>query len=111
MLKTKCLSFTHACFVALLCSLLLTANVFAQVSVSGAISGIVVDTSGAVIPNAEITVTNQGTGSERQARTNASGGFIIVGLEPGGYSVKVTMQGFATAVRSGLVLTANNRLS
>src|SRR5689334_21085436 len=111
MLKTKWLSFTHACFVALLCSFLLTTNVFGQVSVSGTISGNVVDASGAVIPNAKVAVTNQGTGAERQASTNANGSFVVVGLEPGGYSVKVSMQGFATAVRTGLVLTANDRLS
>src|SRR5262252_2325968 len=98
---------------ALLGLLLVTGSVSlrAQVSVAGIISGAVVDASGAVIPNATITVTNEGTGAERKATSNGSGSFVVVGLEPGTYSVGVALQGFGPATRKGLVLTANERLS
>jgi hypothetical protein len=97
--------------LALICVYCLTTNLPAQVSVAGSISGTVIDASGAVIPGATIAVTNEGTGARRQTIANASGGFVVVGLDPGSYSVSVSMIGFASKTRTGIVLTANERLS
>jgi hypothetical protein len=83
----------------------------AQVSVAGSISGTVVDTSGAVIPGAAITIINEGTGTKRQTVTNASGGFVMVGLDPGSYTISISMTGFGSKTRTGMTLTANERLS
>ncbi len=85
------------CLVGLFCAAFLTTNLDAQVSVAGSISGAVVDSSGAVIPGATITITNEGTGMKRMAVTNASGSFVVVG--------------FVSKTRTGVVLTANERLS
>src|SRR5215467_13487480 len=99
------------CLVALACICTLSTPLAAQVSVAGSISGTVLDTSGAVIPGAAVTITDEGTGVKREVVTNASGGFVVVGLDPGSYSVSVSMTGFATKTRTRLTLTANERLS
>jgi hypothetical protein len=101
----------HLCLVALACICTLSSELVAQVSVAGSMSGTVLDTSGAVIPGAIVTITNEGTGVKRQVVTNASGGFVVVGLDPASYSVGVSMSGFATKTRTGMILTANERLS
>ena len=70
----------------------------------GEITGVVQDASGAVVPNASVTVTNTETNVARDALTNPSGLYSFPGLVPGTYSVKVTAPGFDTAVKSGIVL-------
>src|SRR6266496_3712822 len=65
----------------------------------GEITGKVVDTSGAVIPGVEITVTNVGTGRTRTGITSESGAYRITLLPSGSYSVKAALTGFKTSVR------------
>ena len=68
--------------------LLVAAFAFAQ-SDNSTISGIVKDSSGAVIVNAKVTVTNEGTGFERQATTNETGFYTVPNIPPGYYTVTV----------------------
>ncbi len=56
------------------CALAMFASVvFAQSASTGALTGTVTDSSGAVIPGVTVTATNQGTGQERSDTTNAEG--------------------------------------
>jgi len=75
---------------------------------TGAISGAVTDQSGAVVPNANITITNKATGTSRQLITNAEGLFSAPALLAGEYEVKVELSGFRTAVRSAQVLAGSD---
>lgn len=75
--------------------LMTTAGLMAQ---SGTITGKVVDASGGIIPGAEVTITNTGTGDARTAVTNDAGTFRVTNLIPGNYQVKVALTGFKTAV-------------
>jgi len=83
---------------------------------TGQIVGAIADESGAVIPNAQITVSNLDTGQTFNGRSNSSGNFSIAALPPAQYEVKVEAQGFGTAVRKnvrvevGKVLTLNTAL-
>ncbi len=52
------------------------------------------DSTGAVVPGASITITNQETGLKRSAKTDDAGRFNFPQLKPGAYSVKVEAQGF-----------------
>lgn len=61
---------------------------------TGMVSGTAQDPSGAVVPNATVTLTNLGTGATRTAKTGPSGEYTITNLQPGNYSVSVTAQGF-----------------
>src|SRR6267378_3731394 len=62
------------------------------------IQGTVTDSSGAVVPDAKVTVTNTATGVASRAVTSSSGTFTITDLIPGAYTVKIEKPGFATAV-------------
>jgi hypothetical protein len=68
--------------VALLLAVMLCASAKAQTT-TGAVYGTVVDTSGAVVPNASITVTNVQTGTKKTVQTNAGGDYIFLVLDPG----------------------------
>jgi len=76
-------------------------------TVEGMITGTVFDASGAAIPNATVTITNEGTDIS-QTRTAASDGVYRFPLvPPGTYTVTVTASGFAKNVTKGLVVEAS----
>ncbi len=97
-------------FVALMITLAEGSRPFAQ-TVTGTISGTVMDASGQVIPNAAVKLLNERTGEIRSSSTNESGGFSFAALLPGSYTVKVEQRGFRSLERQGNVLTANEHLS
>jgi hypothetical protein len=66
------------------------------------LSGTVVDSSGAVIPGADIVAKNAATGAETRALSDSSGRFTIPALEPGDYTVTVSLMGFKTAALTGI---------
>ena len=76
---------------------------WAQVS-TGTIVGTVEDSSGAVIPNAEISIRQIATGEVRVSRTNGTGEFNVPFLQPGGYSVTATAGGFKSKALTGITL-------
>lgn len=84
----------------------MTLPVLAQNPV-GAIRGIVTDPQGAVIQNANITVTNKATGDVRKASTGGDGIYLVSALLPGEYEVKIEAQGFSTQLLSVLVQVGN----
>jgi hypothetical protein len=77
----------------------LAAPVYAQGGgATTSLSGLVVDTSGALIPGATVAVRNNATAGEFQSVTNESGTFTIPALHAGSYTVTVTLAGFKKAV-------------
>jgi protocatechuate 3,4-dioxygenase beta subunit len=62
--------------------------------VGATLSGTVYDTSGAIIPRAEITLTNQATGDGRRTVSNEYGYFAFASIVPATYAVRVSLQGF-----------------
>ena len=70
----------------------------------GTIVGHVTDPSGAVIPNAKVTVTNTDTGVANTYTTNGAGDYNAPALNPGNYSVSVEAQGFSRGSSAKLVL-------
>ncbi len=72
----------------------LTSPALAQ-TVTGSVSGTVTDTSGAVVPSAQVSVHNVATGVDTQATTNAAGVYSIRFLPIGRYEATVTASGFA----------------
>ena len=85
---------------------LFAAQAFAQ---EATLVGTVTDSSGAVIPNAAITITNMGTGQTRKLASNDSGQYVATALPIGTYDVKVQASGFSLADTTGVVLNVGDR--
>jgi len=93
-----------ATFVALLFSPLALAPVSAQV-VGATLSGTVTDQSGAVVPQATISIKNTATGITRASTTSTAGFYTVPNLLPGSYEITATASGFSTEVQTGITLT------
>ena len=74
--------------------------------VAGAtLTGTVTDSSGATLPNAQVTITDVATGVTRTVTSNAAGLYVAPNLLPGNYEVKVAATGFKTQLQKGITLT------
>lgn len=96
--------------VACLCLLAVqTQRAFAQVD-EGSITGIVADTSGAVVPGARVTLLNTAVGLSLETTTNASGEYTFSPVRIGPYSVTVTASGFSTTTQQNLQVAVDQHL-
>ena len=86
--------------------LVLAANLFSQ-SFLGSINGTVTDSTGAVVPDSAITLTEVATGIQQAKKSDAAGNFSFPDLKPGTYMVMVSRVGFKEARSSDIILTAN----
>ncbi len=95
--------------------LLSTTLLLAQ-SDTSQITGYVRDASGAAVPNAKVTITNENTGIERSTNSNNDGNYILTNVTPGYYTINVELTGFKkfvqkqTKVDASLPLTVNVNL-
>jgi hypothetical protein len=103
---------SHAGFVTALVSLvaisvLLSPPLKSQ-SFYGSIVGTVTDASGAIVPSANVTITNIGTNETRTDKTDASGAYRFVNLVPANYKVEVTKANFKRFLRSPIPVQVGN---
>jgi hypothetical protein len=77
----------------------------------GAITGRIVDSSGAVVPSATVTITNKATGVAVTSSVDADGEYQVLTLIPGTYSVKATATGFDSVLRDDIHLHVQDQLS
>src|SRR2546421_8663155 len=82
---------------------------------TGSIQGTVTDPSGAVVPDANITISNRATGQASKLGSSSSGSYASGALIPGEYRVQVQKQGYASQelqvrVQVGTVTAGNARL-
>jgi hypothetical protein len=88
------------CFaLALLCA----PSIASAQTDSGRISGFTKDENGAFIPGADISVTNDRTGEERNITTNSDGGFAVIGLKAAVYTVTASTKGLGAKVQNVVV--------
>ena len=76
-------------------------NAFSQ---TAQVTGRISDQSGAVVPGAQITLTNTATGINRESVSNNEGYFTIPLVQPGDYRIAVKKDGFKPVVQSGITL-------
>jgi Carboxypeptidase regulatory-like domain len=86
-------------------------SAMAQTASQGALTGMVTDQQGAVIPGAEIRIQNTGTGSFIGTLSNAEGRYTIPNVQPGTYDVTIKKQGFTTAKFSNQVVEVGQQLT
>ena len=78
-------------------------------SVSGTILGTVSDSSGAVVSNVKVIVTNEGTGLTRTVTSDANGDYVVPSIPTGRYTVVAEMTGFKTLALSNIDLGVDQR--
>ena len=93
----------------MICLLAALPAVYGQ-SVTGQISGIVVDPAGAIVPGATVQLTHDLSKPVRKFTTESNGSFIFTGLVPGAYSLHVTQPGFKAYDQKGITVAAQERV-
>src|SRR5262245_20838240 len=89
---------------------LFTVPVALSQQATGSISGSVRDSSGLAVDRSQLRLVNTATGAERVAQTNDSGDFVITSVDPGQYKLSLQAPGFKTFERTGITLSASERL-
>ena len=77
----------------------------------GTITGTVTDSSGALVPNATVTILDVSTNTPRETKTNAEGVYRVFGLRPGAYKVKVTAPNMGTTEVTGIQVNGSDVLN
>jgi hypothetical protein len=93
-------------FIVALLMLALASIAVAQTSL-GTITGIVKDPSGALVANAQVTITQLGTNVSRSTVTNSAGIYRFEAVLLGSYKLKVVAAGFASTEATGIAVNAN----
>jgi hypothetical protein len=84
-----------------LCVALMPCKMLAQLT-TGNITGTATDQTGAVIPNAKMTLTNDGTGTSITIHSASTGTYAFEGVNPGSYTLHTSAQGFGDQVNKGI---------
>ena len=90
--------------IALLSLSVLTAGHAVGQTTTVALSGVIRDISGSVVPGARISARNTQTGATRATTTDDDGRYSLTNLGPGQYEVRAEQAGFKTALQSGVIL-------
>src|SRR5919197_3532495 len=95
----------HSFLTIMLC-LAVASSAAAQSQITtGVIDWTFVDTSGAVLPGADVEVRNVDTNLARNLTTDRDGRFVALQLPPGRYTVTLKLSGFATLVQEGVIVS------
>jgi Carboxypeptidase regulatory-like domain len=94
-----------SCFALALLSMVSSPRLLGQSSATGALTGTVKDSSGAVVPNVTVTATSVGTDQARTSTTDGSGTYKFAFLSPGAYKLKFEAAGFNTAEVPSVTIT------
>jgi hypothetical protein len=78
---------------------------------SATVSGSVQDSQGGALPGATVTLTSRTQGNTLTATSDAEGRYVFPIVRPDGYTLRIGIQGFKTAERTNVVVTANDRFS
>jgi len=92
------------------CQLAVPAGSFGQ-GYFGSVTGVLTDSSGAVIPGAKLTLTDQNKGYAFNTTSDGVGRYLFRSIPPGVYSVTASMQGFEKSVRTGIALDVNQNVT
>src|SRR6202043_1275682 len=76
---------------------------------TGSVVGVVSDPSGAAIPGATVTLSNEASGVSRSVTTNGDGEYQFAAVIPGTYSVQATAQNFESAVSTHIEIDVQSR--
>jgi hypothetical protein len=89
-------------FVVIVLFLSFAGQASSQAVDSQQITGVVTDPTGAAVPNAQVTVTNEATRVTRTVRSNDDGNYTVLNLPVGVYTIATVMQGFKKSILTGV---------
>jgi len=96
---------------ALLCVACLVAATNPDVALSqtsiATLTGIVQDSTGGVVPEVTVSITNTDRNTTQSTRTNEAGTYVLPALNPGNYSIDAELPGFKRFVREGVFIQVN----
>src|SRR5919108_6678626 len=96
---------------ALLVALALMPGIALAQITTGTVTGIVRDPSGAVIPGATVVLTSETRGTKSApAVTNETGNYVFPNITPDTYTVDVTLDGFKSVRRRGIIVSGGDRV-
>ena len=101
----------YICALRLLLLILCVTTLSIAQSTDATISGLIVDPSGRVIPDADIEVLNEATGVHYNNKANGAGIYTVSILPPGQYRVQVSKVGFKTLIKPGIVLNVQSAVA
>src|SRR6202158_4303988 len=96
-------------FVLIILVLVISRSAWAQATAS--LNGTVHDSTGAVVPDADVTLLDTQKGSERKTATNDAGIYVFVSIPPGVYNLTVDKVGFARSTQEKLTLLVNQSIT
>jgi len=108
--RTWC-SLASSIVILLVASLLAVPGVLGQGAYQAQIRGVVTDQSGAVVANATVTITNDGTNIAQTAKTDEHGQYFLQGLRPSSYTIKAQASGFQIDEKKNIVLQVDQQTS
>ena len=95
-----------AVFALTICLISAAMPAAAQTAGEGSIQGTVTDSTGAVVPNAAVTATNNATNVATVQKSSSAGFYNISPVQPGTYTMQVAAQGFKILVQDNVVVDA-----
>jgi len=98
-------------FILFIASLFFLASATVAQSPNATITGIVLDSSGAVIVSAEVIVVNDASGVHYSSKTNADGIYVVTNIAPGLYRLQVSRIGFKTLIKPYVILNLEDALA
>jgi hypothetical protein len=99
--------FSFLCFILIL---LIPSSVLGQVY-SGSLTGVIKDPSGAVVPGAEVKLTDANKGYSLDIKTDEAGRYLLRSLPPSTYNLSVVASGFRNYLQQGIVLDVGQNAS
>jgi hypothetical protein len=100
-----------ACALIMVVAFICAPAAQAQTLTTGAISGVVADPTGAVVPHASVTATNVDTNAARTEVTGASGDYTFSQLAPGQYKLEVKAEGFRGQVQGPVAVPVSQSVN
>ena len=100
-----------ACLLILLSTLFGTPFLFGQGTDLGTISGLVTETTGAVVPNAKVVILDLSINTSQETKTNGQGEYRVFGVKPGAYKVSVSAAGMGTTEVTGVRVNGSDVVS
>ena len=111
MKRSKCFSILQLCLISAAFGTMLSLPARTTAQMVSGITGTVTDQSGAVVPDAKVTATNDATNVQSTTVTSPVGVYEIIDLVPGTYTVKIEKQGFEVAIVRNVVVEAGGKRS